>query len=154
MSFLEELSKKLNFAFGETAAKTKEIANVTKLNTSIAARQHEIDQMYTEIGRVIFEREATNPDSPVAALCAKILANQEAIHTMKQQIVDLKNETIENRKARSEAIFGTQKPEEEVEQSVEDETEAVEETEPVAEEAEAPAEEPAPTVEPEATPEE
>lgn len=104
--FVDDVGKKLNFVVGETTSKTKEIAGVTKLNTAIAARQHEVDDAFAEIGRALFEREAANSDSPVAALCAKIIANQKCIGDMKQQILDLKNATIENRKARSEALFG------------------------------------------------
>ena len=101
MSFFEDLGKKLSFVMGETVSKTKEIAGVTKLNTSISARQHEIEDAYREIGRKLYERECNDPDSPVAALCAKVAANLESIQ-------DLKNETVENRKARSEAIFGAE----------------------------------------------
>lgn len=104
--FVDDVGKKLNFVVGETTSKTKEIAGVTKLNTAIAARQHEVDDAFAEIGRALFEREAANSDSPVAALCAKIIANQKCIGDMKQQILDLKNATIENRRARSEALFG------------------------------------------------
>lgn len=119
--FVDDVGKKLNFVVGETTSKTKEIAGVTKLNTAIAARQHEVDDAFAEIGRALFEREAANPDSPVAALCAKIIANQKCIGDMKQQILDLKNATIENRKARSEALFGQKD-----EAADEAETEAVE----------------------------
>lgn len=129
MSFFEDLGKKLNFALGEASAKTKELAGVAKLNTSISARQHEIDEAYLEIGRALFEREAADADSPVAALCAKILANQEAINTMKQQITELKNETVEGRKARSESIFGKEESAEEA-APAEEAVQAVEEAAP------------------------
>lgn len=108
MSFFEDLGKKLNFAMGETVSKTKEIANVTKLNTSIAARQHEIEDAYREIGRALYAREVNDPDSPVASLCAKVAANLDSIADMKAQIAQLKSNTAENRKARSVAIFGTE----------------------------------------------
>jgi phosphate uptake regulator len=123
MSFFEDLGKTVNYAMSETASRTKELAGVVKLNTSICARQHEIEKAYTAIGRAVFEREAADPESPVAALCAKVLANQEAIASMKQQIADLKNEANEERKARSEAIFGSK--ENPVEQAVEEVTEEV-----------------------------
>ena len=148
MSFFEDLGKKLSFVMGETVSKTKEIAGVTKLNTSISARQHEIEDAYREIGRKLYERECNDPDSPVAALCAKVAANLESIQDMKNQIANLKNETVENRKARSEAIFGAEAEtkEEPSEQNVETVTEeaaqeaaeaVAESVEPVVEAAEA-----------------
>ena len=122
MSFFNDLSKTVRYAVGETVSRTKEVVSVAKLNTSICARQYEIDKAYTAIGRAVFEREAANPESPVAALCAKVLANQEAIASMKQQIEDLKHEANEERKARSEAAFGTE------ENPVEEAAEVVKET--------------------------
>ncbi len=130
MSFFDDLSKTVRYAVGETVSRTKEMVGVAKLNTSICARQYEIDKAYTAIGRAVFERESANPESPVAELCAKVLANQEAIASMKQQIEDLKNEANEERKARSEAAFGTEKSaveeDEAVKETVEDIAEAAE----------------------------
>lgn len=132
MSFFEDLGKKLNFAMGETVSKTKEIASVTKLNTSIAARQHEIEDAYREIGRALYAREVNDPDSPVASLCAKVAANLDSIADMKAQIAQLKSNTAENRIARSVAIFGTEpapqpaEPAEEAEAAAEPVADAVE----------------------------
>lgn len=132
MSFFEDLGKKLNFAMGETVSKTKEIASVTKLNTSIAARQHEIEDAYKEIGRALYAREVNDPDSPVASLCAKVAANLDSIADMKAQIAQLKSNTAENRIARSVAIFGTEpapqpaEPAEEAEAAAEPVADAVE----------------------------
>lgn len=136
MSFFEDLGKKLNFAMGETVSKTKEIASVTKLNTSIAARQHEIEDAYREIGRALYAREVNDPDSPVASLCAKVAANLDSIADMKAQIAQLKSNTAENRIARSVAIFGT----EPAPQPAETPEEAEAAAEPVADAVEAAAE--------------
>ena len=142
MSFFEDLGKKLNFAMGETVSKTKEIASVTKLNTSIAARQHEIEDAYREIGRALYAREVNDPDSPVASLCAKVAANLDSIADMKAQIAQLKSNTAENRIARSEAIFGT----EPAPQPAETPEEAEAAAEPVADAVEAAADAVAPIV--------
>lgn len=142
MSFFEDLGKKLNFAMGETVSKTKEIASVTKLNTSIAARQHEIEDAYKEIGRALYAREVNDPDSPVASLCAKVAANLDSIADMKAQIAQLKSNTAENRIARSVAIFGT----EPAPQPAETPEEAEAAAEPVADAVEAAADAVAPIV--------
>ena len=142
MSFFEDLGKKLNFAMGETVSKTKEIASVTKLNTSIAARQHEIEDAYREIGRALYAREVNDPDSPVASLCAKVAANLDSIADMKAQIAQLKSNTAENRIARSEAIFGA----EPAPQPAETPEEAEAAAEPVADAVEAAADAVAPIV--------
>ncbi len=125
MSFFEKLGKSVRYAVSETASRTKELASVTKLKTAICAREHELEKYYAAIGRAVFEREAANPESEVAELCTKVMAHRDVIAGMKQQITDLKNEANEERKARSEAIFGDE--ENPVEEAKEEVTEAIEE---------------------------
>ena len=132
----EQVSKKLNFAMGETISKTKEIAGVAKLNTAISARRREIENTYTEMGRRLFERECHDPNSPVATLCAKVRANMDAIADMKQEIDAIKAATEENRKARSEEIFGKNESAVSEEEPVESDLPGADE-EPIGEEAEA-----------------
>ncbi|MBQ9083256.1 MAG: hypothetical protein IJY28_07140 [Clostridia bacterium] len=124
MSFLKDLSKTVSYAVDEAVSRAKELTGVVKLNTAIRARQYEIDKAYAAIGRAVFAREAADPESPAAELCAKVLANQEAIASMQQQIADLKQEASEERKARSESVCAAK---EAVEDIAEDVAEAVEE---------------------------
>lgn len=125
MSFLDDLSKSVNYAVSETTSRTKELAGVVKLKTSIYARQNEIDKAYAAIGRAVFEREAADPESCVAALCAKVLANKDAIASMTQQIADLKSEASAERKARAEEIFGSPEAAEEAAEAAENAVETV-----------------------------
>ena len=110
MSFMDDIGKKLNFAVTEAASKTKELSSVFKLNSSIAAREREIEAAFTAMGRLLFEREAADPESPAAALCAKVTANQESIAEMKQKIASIKEEAKASRKAHAQAVFGADSP--------------------------------------------
>lgn len=109
MTFFDEVSKRLNYAVAEVSSRTKEFTTVTKLNASISAREREIESAYAQIGKLLFEREAADPESPAAALCAKISANRESIDEMRARIAAIKEEQKEARKAKSDELFG--KPE-------------------------------------------
>ena len=109
MTFFDEVSKRLNYAVAEVSSRTKEFTTVTKLNASISAREREIESAYAQIGKLLFEREAADPESPAAALCAKISANRESIDAMRARIAAIKEEQKEARKAKSDELFG--KPE-------------------------------------------
>ena len=90
MTFFDEVSKRLNYAVAEVSSRTKEFTTVTKLNASISAREREIESAYAQIGKLLFEREAADPESPAAALCAKISANRESIDEMRARIAAIK----------------------------------------------------------------
>lgn len=106
MTFFDEVGKRLNYAVSEVSSRTKEFTAVTKLNTSISAREREIESAYAQIGKLLFEREAADPESPAAALCAKISANREAIDEMRARIVKIKEDQKDARKAKSDELFG------------------------------------------------
>ena len=91
MAFLNNLGKKIGSAAEATAGKAKEVAEVTKLKSKINDEEKQIEKLYTEIGKTIFEQYNYNPDSSVAELCSKILSSQENIKELKQRIEEAKN---------------------------------------------------------------
>ena len=99
MSILNRIEKGLKFAVTGTASVTKELMDITKLNAAINAREHEIEHTYTAIGRMLFERENSDPSSPAAALCKKISDNYTAVAEMKAKIECLKSEGKKTRQA-------------------------------------------------------
>lgn len=101
MAFLNDLGKKLGgvaevaaekakVAAGAAADKAKELAEVAKLNNEISAEQKQIDSLYAEIGKVIFERDKNDALSPVAEQCQKILAAQQSIAELNIRIQQVK----------------------------------------------------------------
>ena len=105
MTFFDEVGKRLNYAVSEVSSRTREFTSVTKLNTSISAREREIESAYAQIGKLLFEREAADPESPAAALCAKITANRESILQMKANIAKIREDSKEARQAKSDELF-------------------------------------------------
>jgi uncharacterized protein Yka (UPF0111/DUF47 family) len=91
MAFFNEIGKKIGSAAGATASKAKELAEVTKLNSQISDQEKQIDKLYIEIGKQIYELDKDNAESPVKELCEKITEAQQTIATLKEKISDIKN---------------------------------------------------------------
>lgn len=56
MAFFDDLGKKLSAAGQEVLQKTKDTAEGIKLNTQLAEEEKKIKKIYTEIGRLYYER--------------------------------------------------------------------------------------------------
>lgn len=106
MTFFDEVGKRFDYAVTDVSSRTKEFTAVAKLNSSISAREREIEAAYAQIGKLLFERESADPQSPAAALCAKINANRESINEMRARIVKVREEQKEVRRAKSDELFG------------------------------------------------
>lgn len=92
MTFLKNLGEKIGSAAGSAAAKAKEMAEIAKLNSAIGTEEKHINQAYLEIGKLVFELDKDNPESPVAEHCNKILAAQQSIAELRQKIAALKED--------------------------------------------------------------
>ncbi len=90
MAFLNNLGKKIGEAAGSATEKAKDFAETTKLNSAISAEEKQINQYYMEIGKLIFEQERNNPDSPVADIINKITASLQNIDDLKRKIEEIK----------------------------------------------------------------
>jgi hypothetical protein len=94
-----KLGKKLGDVAGsaadiakDAAEKAKDKVEITKLNSLISSEEKKIQQYFQEIGEIIFQQEKENPDSPVAELCNKVLAAQQTIERIKQEIIQIKED--------------------------------------------------------------
>lgn len=92
MAFLNNLGKKIGEAAGNATEKAKDFAETTKLNSAISAEEKQINQYFMDIGKLIFEQERDNPDSPVADLIEKITTSLQNIDDLKRKIEEIKFE--------------------------------------------------------------
>ena len=92
MAFFDKIGKKIGDVAGTAADKAKDLAETTKLNAAISSEEKQIDQYYLEIGKVMYEREKDNPDSPVAEQIKKILTSQQSIAEFKNKIAEIKED--------------------------------------------------------------
>jgi hypothetical protein len=92
MAFFDDLGKKLGSAANAAADKAKEIAEITRLNSAVSAEERQIQQNYLEIGKLIFEWDQSDPNSPVAEYCAKITASLQTIQELKEKIEQVRSD--------------------------------------------------------------
>ena len=90
MAFLNNLGKKIGDAAEAASDKAKELAEITKLNSSISSEQKKIEALYAEIGKIIFESEKGNPESAVAGQCDAIIAGQNTIEELTEKVNSIK----------------------------------------------------------------
>lgn len=90
MAFLNNLGKKISEAAGTATEKAKDFAETTKLNSEISAEEKQINQYFIDIGKMIFEQERNNPDSPASELINKITNSLKTIEDIKRKIEEIK----------------------------------------------------------------
>lgn len=103
MGFLDDFSKKASAAGKKAIAKTKDFADVAKLNSNISDEEKKINTAYSEIGKQYFENHQNDFEECFATQFSAIRESQEKIKEFEQQIVDIKGvicpscgQTIEN----------------------------------------------------------
>lgn len=90
MGFFEDLGKKIGSATDSAAEKARKAAEMSKLKSQIGTEEKQIEKIYYEIGKITFETDKDDPDSPVRELCERILASQEKIQKLQADIAALK----------------------------------------------------------------
>lgn len=93
MSFFDEVGKKISSASQEAIAKTKDFADVAKLNSNISDEEHRITNAYTEIGKMYYESHLENFEECYGNQFSLIKDSMAKIEEYKQKIVDIKGVT-------------------------------------------------------------
>ena len=90
MAFFEQIGKRLTDAGQNVAQQTKDLADVTKLNTAISEKEKKISQLFSLIGQSYYEghknddtAEERDKIAEVNALYSEIFANHEKIKQIK-----------------------------------------------------------------------
>lgn len=90
MAFFEKFGEKISSAGKDMAKKTKELADITKLNMQIGSEEDNIKSKYIEIGKLYYELFSSNPDERLAPLCTSITESLGKISSYKEQIQSIK----------------------------------------------------------------
>lgn len=93
MGFFDDLGKKISDVSQGAVAKGKELADIAKLNSSIAEEERHIKDAYIEIGKAYFEKHANDCDSEFAASITQIETSLDKIKDLRAQIVEIKGVT-------------------------------------------------------------
>lgn len=90
MAFFEQLGKRLTDAGQNVAQQTKNLADVTQLNSAISDREKKISQLYLNIGQLYYEEHKGDSTADhqeiigeINALYAEIAQNREKIKQIK-----------------------------------------------------------------------
>lgn len=86
MAFFEDLGKKISATSQSAAQKTKNLAEIAKLNSQVNDLTKSISSYYQEIGKLYFEKAQGNPDEDFAELFAQIAEAEAKIVETKEQI--------------------------------------------------------------------
>lgn len=90
MGFFDDFGKKISSAGQEAIAKTKELADVAKINSGISDEENKIKVAYSEIGKKYFENHSEDSEEDYEAQVAVIKEAMEKIKAYEQQIVEIK----------------------------------------------------------------
>ena len=95
MAFFEELKEKAMDLAQTGVAKTKQLAEIAKLNMAIVSEEETVKKLYMEIGKLYYAEQGMAPDPAYAALCEQITAAKTTVEEGKARIADLKAENGE-----------------------------------------------------------
>lgn len=90
MAFFDDLSKKLTQAGQATIQKTKEIADITRINSNISDEEKRISNFYTEIGKLYFSLHSEDFESDFAGMFDGINVSKDKIKELRNELEQIK----------------------------------------------------------------
>ena len=94
MALFDDLTKKVGSFAQTTVQKSKELAEIAKLNFRISSEEDKIKKVYPEIGKIYYEENARSATGRMAKLCALISAFMDNIKDLREKINEVKNINI------------------------------------------------------------
>ena len=92
MAFFDELKERAADLGRAGVAKSKQVAEITKLSLNNAGEEDTIKKAYTERGRLYYAERGRAAEPAYVALCEKITASKVTIEENKSRIAELKAE--------------------------------------------------------------
>ena len=92
MAFFDELKDRAMDLGRAGVAKSKQLAEITKLSLSNAGEEDAIRKAYVEIGKLYYAERGNAPEPAYAALCEKVTAAKVNIEENKARIAQIKQE--------------------------------------------------------------
>lgn len=92
MAFFDELKDRAMDLGRAGVAKSKQLAEITKLSLNNASEEDAIRKAYVEIGKLYYAERGMAPEPAYAHLCEKITAAKVNIEENKARIAQIKQE--------------------------------------------------------------
>lgn len=90
MAFFEKLGEKISSTSKDVAKKTKDLADIAKINMQISGEEDNIKDLYHQIGKKYYELHPNSNKAEFEALCNSVTQSLEKINTYKEQIQSIK----------------------------------------------------------------
>lgn len=90
MSFFDEIGKKLSHTGQMAVQKTKEMADVAKLNSNISDEEKKINNAYYQIGQLYVDLHSDDFEPDFEVLITQLKEAQNNVESLKKQIQDIK----------------------------------------------------------------
>lgn len=90
MAFFEQIGKRLTDAGQNVAQQTKDLADVTKLNTAISEKEKRISQLFLLVGQSYYEKHKNDDTAEELEKIAEINALYAEIFTKREKIKEIK----------------------------------------------------------------
>ncbi|MDR1210339.1 MAG: zinc ribbon domain-containing protein [Clostridiales bacterium] len=86
MALFDDIKKKVADTTQGAVKATKEFAETARLNSRISEEQRKIGSLYSQIGKLYYERRREDAEPPFDELCAAITAATEQIEKLQSEI--------------------------------------------------------------------
>lgn len=90
MAFFDEIGKKISQTGQMAVQKTKEIADIAKLNSNISDEEKKISNAFYQIGQLYVELHSDDFEPDFEALLVQLRESQNNVETLKRQIQEIK----------------------------------------------------------------
>lgn len=94
MGFFDEIGKKISQTASDSAKKTREFVEVTKLNSQISDEKRSITNLYAQIGEKYFHDTLANPQPAYADLFRAVEAANQKVASLQEEIQKIRNVRI------------------------------------------------------------
>lgn len=91
MSMFNNVGKKLGMVAETTGNKVKELSEIVRLNACISSEENKIEEIYIEIGKLVYEQIKDQSAGPLTELCEKIQKSKGKIESYKAKIEQAKS---------------------------------------------------------------
>jgi predicted nucleic acid-binding Zn ribbon protein len=86
----DEIKKKVTTTTQNAVKATKDMLETSRLNTQIADEQRKMNNCYTQIGKLYFEKYGAETEAPFDELCAGIISANAQIEKLEWEIQQIK----------------------------------------------------------------
>lgn len=90
MAFFDDLGKKLTSVSQTAVQKTKDVADIAKINAEISELERTVNHLYVQIGKLYVAKHTADYESDFAGMIGSVIESERKIAECRQRIQDIK----------------------------------------------------------------